>query len=263
MEETMAPTMGKARARWTRFAVLGFVMIALGPALMVLGSIVWGLDLGDLGFFVAMVVIPIVGALVVSVRVWWVKFFAILAALLPLGGMFWTAFGLTYPQSFFDFVPGLLIIPGAVIAIIGTISSAVAGRRGNMGAQATGGERGAILTIIGLVAVLAIVSGILTYTGRTTSEATGDQTIAAKDFAFTPDEIEADGGETIIVRNDDPFFHTFTIAELDINQELTPGDRIAIVLPDEPGTYIFYCTPHTSEAENPTEDDMAGTLSIE
>ncbi|MGH2811093.1 MAG: cupredoxin domain-containing protein, partial [Actinomycetota bacterium] len=130
-------------------------------------------------------------------------------------------------------------------------------------AATTGGERTAIRVVVGLLVILMAVSGVLTYTGRSlASDPAADETVVASDFSFEPQQVEAETGSTIVVRNDDPFFHTFTIDDLGIDVQLTPGDEILVEIPDEPGTHVFYCTPHTGEPENPSEDDMAGELRI-
>jgi hypothetical protein len=36
-----------------------------------------------------------------------------------------------------------------------------------------------------------------------------------------------------------------------------------VEIPTESGTYIVFCQPHTSDSEDPGEDDMAATLNIE
>ncbi len=70
-------------------------------------------------------------------------------------------------------------------------------------------------------------------------------------------------GDTILVRNDDAFLHTFTVDDLDIDVDLGPKSEELIEIPDGSGTYVFYCSPHTSTPEEPSDDDMAGELIIQ
>jgi uncharacterized membrane protein len=63
-------------------------------------------------------------------------------------GLFWTAFGLAFPNSFFDFVPGLLVIPGALIALTGCIAALVARKRGKATQAPANGERKTVRTVI-------------------------------------------------------------------------------------------------------------------
>jgi hypothetical protein len=57
--------------------------------------------------------------------------------------------------------------------------------------------------------------------------------------------------------------HTFTVEDLDIDVELGPGSSELIEIPAQAGTYVVFCRPHTMDTENPGEDDMAATLTIE
>jgi plastocyanin len=239
-------------------------MEALGPLLLLAAVLIWGLDFGDdASFFIIILAIPLVGAFLVWRFGAWAKFVGILAALLPAGAMFWTAFGLALPSSFFDFVPGILVIPGFFIAVVSCIAGLVAGRRGHRSPSTSGGERVALRAIPAVVGLLAIVSAVLTFTGRSTaSEPGADEVLIAKNNAFDPKQFDVNGPARILIRADDPFFHTFTIEDLDIDESLTPGDEIVVELPDRAGTYIFYCRPHTSSPEKPKENDMAGELTV-
>ena len=48
-----------------------------------------------------------------------------------------------------------------------------------------------------------------------------------------------------MVRNDDPFLHTFTVDELGIDIELLPGSSQIVELPATAGTCTYYCIPHS------------------
>jgi plastocyanin len=262
--EDHVPTESRAPARWTRLAVLGLLMEGLGPLLLLAAVLIWGLDFGDDWlFFVVILAIPLLGAFLVWRFGAWAKFVGLLAALLPAGAMFWTAFGLAIPSSFFDFVPGILVIPGFLIAAISCIAGLVAGRRGHKAPMTTGGERIAIRAIPAVVGLLAIISAVLTFAGRSTaSEPGADQTLTSKNNAFEPKQFDVNGPARVLIRNDDPFFHTFSIDDLDVDESLTPGDEIVVEIPDRAGTYVFYCRPHTSDPKKPEENDMAGELII-
>lgn len=251
---------GKQRSRWTTLATIGLLMVALGPTLMLGSGLIWGLDISeDLGFFGTVIVVALVGALLVLFFGWWAKVIGLLIALGAAGMLFWTAFGLQQPASFFDFAPGLLVMPGALIAVVSCIAAIVAGRRGRRGRETTGGERTAIRVVLTLVVLAMLASGVLTYTGRQTVADASDaaQTVQARDFMFDPVDFEVDGGDTILVQNDDPYFHTFTIDELDINVELGPGSQALVEIPSRTGTYRFYCVPHSEPVSEELEPDEA------
>lgn len=253
------------RARWTRLAVLGLLMVAAGPALFLVAVLVYGLNFGDTGgFFAIIMAVPLLGAILVWWFGWWAKVVGIIAALLPALAMFWTAFGFARPNSFFDFVPPTLLIPGAFIAVFSCIGAIVAGRRQHAGTAATGGERKAVRVVLGVVLLLAALSAALTLSGQSrVSEPQRGPVINLKNNEFQPKDLELRQGDTILLRSDDPFFHTFTIDALSIDEAFTPGDEVLVRIPDRPGNYIFYCRPHTERPEDPEENDMAGTLTVE
>lgn len=260
---TSAPA-HRALARWTRLAALGLTMVGLGPFLMVAAALIWGLDVAtDLPFFLTLTFLPWVAAFLVWRFGTWAKVLGIVVALAGIAAMFWTAFGLAAPASFFDFVPGLLVVPGAITAIVGCVAAIVAGRRGHRTEAREGGERRAITVIVAVVAGLSLVSAVLTVAGRSTAEVTeADATVTLKDFEYDRSSYELAGGSRVVVRNDDPFLHTFTVDELGIDLELGPNSSEAVDLPAEAGTYVVYCRPHTADPDDPGEDDMASTLTV-
>src|SRR5687768_2426397 len=103
-EGSVTPTEG--RARWSGLAALGLVLAALGPLLMLVGGFLWGLEIGDeVMFFGVTAAIGLIGAFFVARFGTWAKVLGIVAGVLMAMSLFWTAFGLFTPNSFFDFVP--------------------------------------------------------------------------------------------------------------------------------------------------------------
>jgi len=252
------------RARWTQLAALGLVMIGLAPFLMLGAALLWGLDLGgELGFFVVLIVVPWVTAFLVWRFGTWAKIVAIVVALASLAMLFWTAFGLAHPASFFDFVPGLLVVPGAITTIVASIAGMVAHRRGHDVAGRDGGERRAIGIVLAVVGVLAVVSAVLTISSRSTVTTTDAAAqVDLKSFKFDQTSYSAPGGATVAVKNEDPFAHTFTIDALGIDVNLGPGDSVVVNIPAQAGTYVVYCKLHTADPQNPTSDDMASSFTV-
>jgi plastocyanin len=255
----------EGKARWTRLAALGLVLAALGPILFLVAGVFWGLDVSeDVPFFGIAAAVALIGAFVVARFGGWAKVVGLIVALLLGLALFWTAFGLATPTSFFDFVPGLLIMPGVLIAIVSCIAAMVAARRGHLTTAATGGERNALRIVPVVVVLLAVLSGIATAATRSTvDESVADATVVMKDFEFDSSEDQLQAGSSVLVRNDDPFLHTFTVDDLDIDETLSPGSEELIEIPSEPGRYWVYCRPHTSDSDNPSEDDMAVRLTVE
>lgn len=253
-----------AKAKWTRLASLGLVLAGLGPTLMLLAGLLFGLDVSeDLVFFVGVAVIAFLGAFLVWRFGTWSKVVGILAALLVGMALFWTAFGLAEPASFFDFVPGILVIPGALTAIGASIAALLASRRGRLTARPEAGERRGIQIVLGLVGLLALVSaGLNLFTRSTASADEAQSTVAIKNFEFGEDSYQFAAGSKVFVENDDPYFHTFTVPGLDIDEEFIGGSSKIVTIPEKPGEYIRYCKPHTTDTEDPGEDDMASRITV-
>lgn len=245
--------------RWARLEALGLVMAALGPLLMFLAGLLFRLEFGDdAAFFLVPAVVALVAAYLVVRFGTWAKIVGAIIGLLVGFMLFWTAFSLQAPQSFFDFVPGTLVIPGALIALIAGIAAVVAKRRGHVSERAVDGERVWIRAVTTVVAALAVLSGILTATGRSSADQTAAAaSVIATDFEWDKVEYSVPGGSQVFVRNDDPFLHTFTIDELAIDVLLTPGDETLISIPSRPGTYIMYCEPH-SDPDSPEVPERTG-----
>ena len=264
MAGTLDTTVRIGKARWTRLAVLGFGSAAAAPLILLAAGAAFGLDLADATFFV----IPIVVFSIVAYLVWrfgtWAKIVGIVLGLLGGLTLFWMIFGLFVPNNFFDFIPSVLYVPGVLLGVASSVAAIKAGRRGHLTARAEGREARGIRIAVASVAVLAVISGVLTATGRSTADATGAAAqVAMKNFEFSSEQITVPAGSTIYVENDDPFFHTFTVDELGIDEGFTVGSSKTIQIPSEPGTYIFYCQPHSDpESPDPADDDMAGTLIV-
>jgi plastocyanin len=229
--------------RGTTLATLGFLMMAAGPIILLVASLAFGLDDAPIPLFVVAALLAVIGAFLVRRRSAVAKAIAIVLALLVFLSMFWTAFGLALPSSVFDFVPGLLMVPGLLLAIGGTITGIVSSKSG----RATGpGESRAALAIVAVVGMLAAA----------------DLSVDLKDFEFDQDAYDLTAGGTVVVKNSDPVFHTFTIDALDIDVDLGPGSEKLVTIPDEPGTYVVYCNPHTEDKDDPGKDDMAAEITI-
>lgn len=264
---TNGPRSTDGRPRWTDLATLGFALAGLGPLILLIAIVAWSLDTeGEATFFLVIIGIAVIGALLVRLRQGWTRIVAIVLAIMMFLGLWWTVFGLfAGPSSFFDFMSGLLVMPGALLAAIGSVASFIARRHGNTGAKPVGGERTAIRTAITVVALGALLSGILTVTSRSSvgDASAAEETVTMKDFEFSPTEISVAGGRKVLVRNDDPFLHTFTIDALGIDETLTIGSEKLITIPAKPETYVLYCKPHVEDPDDPEPgSDMVATLRV-
>lgn len=259
------PVRGTVKPRWTRLATLGLLLAALAPILILAAGFVWGLEISaDVPFFGIVALIALVGAFSMSRDGTWGKALGVFSGVLVAMAMFWTAFGLFAPTSFFDFVPGLLLIPGALIAIVAGIGAIVASRRGHVSPAAEGSEARGIRLVLTVVILLTVASGALTFVSRSSvDDGAADQIVTLSDFEFDSDSYEFEGGSTVLVRNDDPFLHTFTVEELDIDVVMNPGSEELVEIPMRSGDYILFCQPHTQDPEDPDEDDMAAEMVVQ
>ena len=79
-----------------------------------------------------------------------------------------------------------------------------------------------------------------------------------QDFKFSPDTggFDAHAKQLAVeVHNVSDQGHTFTIDELDINVAVAPGETKYITIPNQTGTYTFYCVIHRQRG-------MTGTLQL-
>jgi plastocyanin len=251
------------RARWTNLAALGLTFSAAGAILLILAITAFRLNPQERPILLAVAAVGLAGAAVVWRFGWWAKVVGCVVAVAMVMVLFWTAFGITSFNSFFDFMPAVLVVPGALLAFVSCISAIVAGRRGHTGETTTGRERGGIRVVAGLVTLLAVMSGVLTLTSRSTVGAAGaESTVVMNSFKFTAKRYVLRPGSTVLIRNDDPFVHTFTIDALGIDKRTQPGSRLIVDVPNRPGTFILYCTLHTSDPKHPKPDDMAASITV-
>jgi plastocyanin len=67
--------------------------------------------------------------------------------------------------------------------------------------------------------------------------------VFARDTKFDPETLHAEPGEVgIVFKNDDLFWHTFTISDLDASVTVATAGRRRLVIHDvKPGTYRYVC----------------------
>jgi plastocyanin len=266
MIETTAPLapLVHAPARGTHLAILGFLMAAGGPALIVVAMLLFGLDLGDsLFFFVPPMLLGLVGAALVRRPRTGPKVAGVVLGVLAGVAAFPSVFGLAKPASFFDFVPGFLVLPGAFLALGAGITSIRSTRAERLAGP---GERRAVLAIVAALGLAAAASGVLTIAGRETVAgdlaADADVVVELQNIEFDQASYEVPEGGTVLVRNSDPFAHTFTVQALGIDISLNPGSEKLLRIDGEPGAYVLFCEPHTSDPDDPGDDDMAAELRL-
>jgi plastocyanin len=87
----------------------------------------------------------------------------------------------------------------------------------------------------------------------------GEVELELDDFYFSPTVLEGEAGQTLTVtmHNEGDAPHTFTVDDVDVDQELQPGDEgvsAEVTFPDS-GALVFYCRFHR-------DGGMLGALSV-
>ncbi|MGH2755069.1 MAG: cupredoxin domain-containing protein [Actinomycetota bacterium] len=157
--------------------------------------------------------------------------------------------GLSHPDSWSDFIPNAIGVLGALTALVA--ATVLLRKKGTVGAASAFGRA---VVAVGLVAIVVSVVSSLGVDSDTPQE--GDVRVAAEDIEWDPETLTAEGGGAIFVDNQDLTRHTFTIDELDIDEELAAGQNVRVELSADPGEYRFYC-------EVSGHEDMEGTLTVE
>ena len=258
-----------AKAKWTRVATLGFLLMAGGLALWIVGGLVYGQSFGeDTTFFGGGILAALIGAGLVWKLGTVGKAVGALLALLTLGAFFWVAFSLGGPGAFVEFSGAVMFVMGGLAALGYSIGALV--RRNDLHAEATPGESRAMRIMLGIVALAMVVSGVLNFTSRTTVDAAaaaGATEATMSNFEFVPATLEATAGEggQLLITNGDAFNHDFAIEALDINTGLIgPGSQKLVEVNAPAGEYFFRCTLHSdSDPASAGEDgNMSGMLTL-
>jgi plastocyanin len=259
---------GHPKAKWTRVAVLGFLLMAAGLALWIVGGLIAGQSMGEDGmFFGGGILAALIGAGVVWRFGTPGKAVGALLAFLTMGAFFWVAFSLGGPAAFVEFSGAVMFVMGAFTALGYSIGAIV--RRRELHTEATRGESRAMRIMLAIVALAMVVSGVLNFTSRTTVDAAaaaGATEVAMSNFEFAPATLEATAGEaSVLVTNSDAFNHDFAIESLDINTGLIgPGSQKLVEIDAPAGEYFFRCTLHSDSdpATAGQDGNMSGMLTI-
>lgn len=252
----------RPRAPHTRTIVLGYLTIVVGFLFPIITSKFEAIVF--LGPFMAI-------ALLMAALAWrfgtWAKILAtVVAILMLLANAPFMAEAVAHPSVFFDFVPSMLIIAGAVIAAAGGVAAVV--RRADPRTQASDGERTIRRASIALVILVAAISAALSIAGRTTlsaAEKVGATQVGLRNFSFQPQSFEATsaGPARIVVHNSDVALHTFTVDALGVDVGVPPGSDVAVDLgAAAPGTYQVYCRPHSEVQPDGTRQGMTASLVV-
>jgi plastocyanin len=205
-----APAVSPPRTRsWYRdVALFGVALILFFPIILAVGLTI-GEEYDALIFPAIIAVVALaVGAVLLLLGRWW-PIIGVIGGLAAAGSSLeFLAFSVEHIDSFFDFTTTIFPLVGGVILIVGS-------------ALTLWDERG----------------------NDVHSEApAADAVVEMKQTEFAPEVIELPAGEiAVVVENDDPIVHTFTVEDLDVDEDLGAGDEKFIEFSAEPGEYELTC----------------------
>ncbi|HUR69271.1 MAG TPA: hypothetical protein VM370_08490 [Candidatus Thermoplasmatota archaeon] len=235
------------------------IQVALVPTMLAQTAPLW------VGGIVALI-------LMIWARPWMYLVGGILAALFPLVVIF--VFGasgaLTHPGSGIEGIEILLLLAGAILALVGGIAGFVQGRR-HAQPPASMGLRAPQVLAAALIAAMVLSYGIANVYASGDTRALAERPIAHADsvdlhvrvvttgVAYAPRPINIPMGKLVSldIENGDPFVHTFSY-HLDgtLHEQAIPASSKMSVLMkfDTPQTIHVWCAPHS---QGPDDRDPA------
>jgi plastocyanin len=111
---------------------------------------------------------------------------------------------------------------------------------------------------MGVLLLVLAVAGSVVASGRDRAQVMVDATLRARNAAFDRKVVTVRTGALLVVRNDDLFWHTFTVPDLHIDARLATQATRTVSLDVPAGSYRFVCAiPGHDQA------GMNGTLIVE
>lgn len=119
----------------------------------------------------------------------------------------------------------IAVIAGMILIALGIVAFMIFGSSGSGNTVKILDEKGSFLT------------------GQTTLPIVKEFTMTATDFAFTPERIEVNEGDTVILYiTSTDVDHGISIPEFNVAQDLPVGEEVEIqFLADKKGTFNFFC----------------------
>lgn len=231
----------------SKATILGLGLYGVSMFLAVLSTLISGASFMTVFFAASLAVVVVLSGLVRRYGAWALVLTALLLLLNLAGSGRYMVLGLPYPASFFDFTISLFSVLGSLIALGGAVVALVARRRRSTRSILTRTERTAAGAFIAALAVLTVISGVLTLGSRDQVSAAakaGTRSVEIKATKFVQERIEVRAGEParLVVRNGDPGMHSFTIYALETDVVIAPRSERLIELGQvPPGEYTYVC----------------------
>jgi plastocyanin len=173
-------------------------------------------------------------------------------ALLSANIAFWMGSGavsnITHGEGFWETaLPAALTVTAilTVVAAVGAIT-----RRSPAGAAVAQASAVLVLALALITSAIGLGDGV--------DRQSGDLSIVTEHVRFSDRSLGAEAGEIgVHVSNKDLFWHTFTIAALDVDVSVPVGAERRVSFTAEPGRYTFVCT-----IPGHTQAGMEGALTV-
>ncbi|MPZ21991.1 MAG: hypothetical protein GEU28_00235 [Dehalococcoidia bacterium] len=243
-------------------------LIIFGLGLVSAAAVLVGLAFligGEYGLLVIPVVVLVVSALAYVALKGGRRRRSLLPAIIPaLLVLFFTlpsvGFAFGHFDSVFDFGPTVLGVLGGLTTLLGVVVAFVTESGGRAANATTPTHWRAFTGVAAALGAICVLSAILTIAGResvSAEEREGATVVRMKQLEFEPEVLEVGTGEIrIVLENDDPTVHTFTIDELDVDEDVNGGSE-ALIEFEAPaaGSYEITC-------EVPGHEAMTGTIEV-
>jgi uncharacterized cupredoxin-like copper-binding protein len=169
---------------------------------------------------------------------------------------------LTTPEAFFDFAATWFGIVGLLIVLVASIAGTVQYIRKQPAQTLAPWPSKLILGVAAVLAVAGVISlvAMIANTGSVSEAEAGDAPeVTAKHTKWSVEQITVPAGDVrLVVKNNDPLLHTFTLDDLDIDVTLSPWSEQVIVLEGvTAGNYGFICRVFDHES------DMTGVITVQ
>ena len=172
---------------------------------------------------------------------------------------------LAHPAATGPFLITILVVPGAIAAIVGGVAAFLEVRRGRVSWRRSGRASWVSVAVIGIVvgaAATSLLAGQASAGGAGVADApTVAGVMTVEQIQFSDSALRLRSGDVLglFVTNNDGIDHSFDIDSLDIHVRLRANSTTAIsIRPTGVGNLEFYCSvPGHRDA------GMIGTISVE
>ena len=198
-------------------------------------------------------------------RAWFWLVAVILALLLLAMNLRVIPYDLSHPANTSPFLITIVVVPGALGAIIGGVAAFLEVRRGRPIWMRSGRAGWVSVAVIGAMvgaATTSLLAGLTSAGGAGVAAApTTTGVVTAENIKFVETSLTMTNGEVLglFVTNRDGIGHAFDVDSLGIHVQLPANSTTAVAIkPTVPGSLQFYCSvPGHRDA------GMVGTISVE